>query len=161
MTDSFFIVLNWEHGLALVNLETFCIFLNNAILHCTIYFSLFQILLPILKFSMPIYLLPGTRLLSAQRMPCLLIESSLIPQWNNEKESQKDGIIVLLFSNHLSNHLDLGDKWGSYLTLSMMPICLFLAPLKDRVKLLSRYILALPVKCISICLLDPPEEKVL
>ena len=34
--------------------------------------------------------------LSAQRMHCLLIESSLIRQWNNEKESQKDGIIVLL-----------------------------------------------------------------
>ena len=45
-------------------------------------------------------------------------------------------------------------------TLSMMPVCLFLAPLKDRVKLLSRYVLALPVKWISMSF-GTPEEKVL
>ena len=83
MADSFFIVLNWEHGLALVNLETFCIFLNNAILHCAVHFSLFQILLPLLKFSIPIYLLPGTRVFKRPEdalSPHSLIESSLIRQ---------------------------------------------------------------------------------
>ena len=191
-------------------------------------------------------------------MHCLLIESSLIRQWNNEKESQKDGIIVLLLirlwggwrgvvevtnivpGNFICLLTLIGYKptvsrdilcikinrmfppqkmaknvqnficdniqsisiifvweflWFWFFgffrffrffvwfrcplslassqqplgfrrqmrvlfdTLSMMPVCLFLAPLKDRVKLLSRYVLALPVKWISICLLDPPRGR--